>query len=93
LATTYRHARRIVIFIVGCAMLITGLAMLVLPGPAILVIPAGLGVLSLEFAWARRWLHHLRDRFATTTRPTPVPDLGPETSERSDTSDVKNLKA
>ena len=30
--------------------------MLVLPGPAMLVIPAGLAILSLEFSWAARVL-------------------------------------
>jgi hypothetical protein len=30
--------------------------MLVLPGPAFLVIPVGLALLSLEFAWAERLL-------------------------------------
>ena len=36
-------------------------SMLVLPGPAIIVIPLGLAVLAVEFAWARRWLERLRD--------------------------------
>ncbi len=30
--------------------------MIVLPGPAFMVIPVGLGILGLEFAWARSWL-------------------------------------
>jgi len=33
-----------------------GLAMIVLPGPAIVVIPAGLAILATEFIWAKRWL-------------------------------------
>jgi tellurite resistance protein TerC len=36
--------------------------MLVLPGPAIIVIPAGLAILATEFAWARRLLHRARDQ-------------------------------
>ena len=36
--------------------------MIVLPGPAFIVIPAGLAILSLEFAFARRWLHTIRER-------------------------------
>jgi len=39
---------------------LVGIAMVVLPGPAIVVIPLGLGVLGLEFAWARHWLRKLR---------------------------------
>jgi hypothetical protein len=36
--------------------LLIGIVMIILPGPAILVIPAGLFILGLEFAWARRLL-------------------------------------
>jgi hypothetical protein len=37
-----------------------GIALIVLPGPAFLVIPAGLAILAIEFAWARRWLRSAR---------------------------------
>ena len=43
---------RMLYTIVGFAVLITGLLMLVLPGPALIVIPIGLALLSLEFVWA-----------------------------------------
>lgn len=52
------HAKRVVVFVVGSAVLIAGFAMLVLPGPGLLVIIAGLSILGIEFAWARR----LRDK-------------------------------
>ena len=42
--------------IAGFVVLVAGLAMLVLPGPAFVVIPIGLAILSLEFAWAERLL-------------------------------------
>ena len=38
--------------------------MIVLPGPAIIVIPLGIAILALEFAWARRWLNKVRLAFA-----------------------------
>jgi len=38
--------------IVGLTLVLGGVAMLVLPGPAFVVIPVGLAILSLEFAWA-----------------------------------------
>jgi tellurite resistance protein TerC len=57
---TYRWARRIVVAVIGGTILVMGIAMVVLPGPAILVIPIGLGVLGLEFAFARHWLRKLR---------------------------------
>lgn len=52
----YRVAKRIVIGIVGGSVLLVGIAMIVLPGPAFVVIPAGLAILGIEFAWARIWL-------------------------------------
>jgi tellurite resistance protein TerC len=36
--------------------LVVGVCMIVLPGPAFVVIPVGLGILGIEFAWARSWL-------------------------------------
>jgi uncharacterized protein (TIGR02611 family) len=42
--------------IAGFTLLLAGLAMLVLPGPAFVVIPIALAILSLEFAWAGRLL-------------------------------------
>lgn len=53
---TYKLARRLAILLVGATVLVVGLAMVFLPGPAIVVIPVGLGILGIEFAWARRWL-------------------------------------
>ena len=41
---------------VGLVVLGVGIAMLALPGPAFVVIPIGLAILSLEFAWAERLL-------------------------------------
>lgn len=60
----YKWARRIVITITGFTVLLVGLAMIVLPGPALVVIPAGLAILGLEFAWARHSLRALRKRGA-----------------------------
>lgn len=57
---TYKIARRIVITAVGSTILLIGIIMLVTPGPAIVVIPVGLAILGLEFAWARAWLKRLR---------------------------------
>jgi tellurite resistance protein TerC len=45
---------------VGGTVLVVGFAMIVLPGPAFVVIPAGLGILAIEFAWARSWLRKIK---------------------------------
>jgi uncharacterized protein (TIGR02611 family) len=47
---------RAVFVVAGFTVLLAGVAMLVLPGPAFAVIPIGLAILSLEFAWAGRLL-------------------------------------
>lgn len=54
--------RRIGIGIAGGAVLAVGIAMIVLPGPAFVMIPAGLAILGLEFAWARVWLKKAREK-------------------------------
>jgi uncharacterized protein (TIGR02611 family) len=40
----------------GILVTLAGLAMLVTPGPAFVVIPIGLAMLAMEFAWAERAL-------------------------------------
>ncbi len=52
----YRVVRRVVIAVIGGTIVLLGIAMLVLPGPGLLTIIAGLAVLGIEFAFARRWL-------------------------------------
>jgi uncharacterized protein (TIGR02611 family) len=66
-----RQARRVVVFVVGMTVLVLGVALLVLPGPAFLVIPAGLAILGLEFKWARRWLRKGRSLLQSKARPAP----------------------
>ena len=58
----YRLARRIAVSVVGFTVLAIGIAMIALPGPAFIVIPVGLGILGLEFAWARRWLQKVKEK-------------------------------
>ena len=53
--------QRIVVIVVGETVLAIGAALIVLPGPAFIVIPLGLAILAVEFAWARRWLRKVRE--------------------------------
>ena len=64
----YRVAKRIAIGIVGGSVLVIGVAMIVLPGPAFIVIPVGLGILGLEFAWARIWLKKAKAKASEMAR-------------------------
>ena len=57
-----RHAWRLIVLVVGLTVLAMGTAMIVLPGPAVVVIPVGLAILASEFVWARRVLDNLKER-------------------------------
>ncbi len=59
-----QQAKRLVIAVTGFTILLAGVAMIVLPGPAIIVIPAGLGILATEFIWARRLLRKAKNTFS-----------------------------
>jgi uncharacterized protein (TIGR02611 family) len=48
------YVRKVVIAVIGTTVLLLGLALIILPGPAFVVIPVGLAILASEFAWARR---------------------------------------
>jgi uncharacterized protein (TIGR02611 family) len=52
--------RRIIVTVIGATVLLIGIALLVLPGPAFIVIPIGLAILATEYAWARHWLRKVR---------------------------------
>ena len=69
-----RQVRRLVIFMVGMTVLLLGVLMVVLPGPAVLVIPAGLAILAIEFQWAKRWLDQAKDAFHRVTRRPKAPE-------------------
>ncbi|MBM4098839.1 MAG: hypothetical protein FJ260_02640 [Planctomycetes bacterium] len=61
-ATNGGTARRLLVGAVGGTMALAGIALLVLPGPGIPLLLAGLGVLGLEFAIARTWMEALKRR-------------------------------
>jgi uncharacterized membrane protein len=53
-------ARRLIIAVIGFTVLFIGMALLVLPGPAIIVIPVGLTILATEFVWARNLMKKVK---------------------------------
>ena len=57
---TVRQAKRLIIAVIGFTVLLIGIVMIVLPGPAFIVIPLGLGILASEFIWARRLLNRVK---------------------------------
>jgi tellurite resistance protein TerC len=77
-----RGARRIAITLIGSTALLLGGAMLILPGPGLLVIPIGLALLATEFVWARRWLARIRKATAKSLPPDAVAESAPIDLER-----------
>ena len=63
-AAALKLARRLTVFVLGISVLLVGIVMIVGPGPAVVVIPLGLGLLATEFLWARRILDSLKRRLA-----------------------------
>jgi tellurite resistance protein TerC len=68
---TYKVAKRIVIGVVGGTVLALGVVMMVTPGPGIAGIIAGLGILAIEFTWARIWLKKIKNRAQDMARQVP----------------------
>ena len=79
--------RRVIVSMVGATVLLIGIALLVLPGPAVVVISIGLAILATEYAWARRWLRKVR-RMASDVvsgrQATAFRDLVSSSSSRKD---------
>jgi hypothetical protein len=69
-------AKRIARVIGGWALLAVGAALLVLPGPGLLVIAGGLALLATEYAWAARLLRNVKQRLAAL-RPRRAPEDRP----------------
>jgi len=62
IGTTIKKAKRLVVFIIGSTVLFIGFAMIVLPGPAVIIIPIGLAILGTEFIWAKRLLNRIKEK-------------------------------
>ncbi|GAA5134024.1 PGPGW domain-containing protein [Thalassotalea piscium] len=50
------NIKRFSLTVLGALFLVLGVIFILLPGPAVIFIPLGLGLLSFEFDWAKRWL-------------------------------------
>jgi uncharacterized protein (TIGR02611 family) len=54
--------KKAVVAVLGCALLLIGIALLVLPGPGFLLIAAALALLATQFNWAKRPLDYAKDK-------------------------------
>ncbi|GJM25792.1 MAG: hypothetical protein DHS20C16_22070 [Phycisphaerae bacterium] len=75
-----KHARRVIVLVVGGTVVLAGIALLILPGPAVVVIPTGLAILATEFVWAKRLLRKVRNSAS---------DLGNIITGKDSASDAK----
>jgi len=57
---TLKKTKRLIVTVVGLTVLLIGIALVFLPGPAFIVIPLGLAILATEFTWARRLLKRVK---------------------------------
>ena len=57
-----KQIKKIIVAIIGSTILLIGLLLLVLPGPAFIVIPIGFGILATEFVWAKKILDKLKEK-------------------------------
>jgi hypothetical protein len=69
--------RRIIAAVLGGTILLLGIAMMILPGPAVLVIPLGLAILATEFVWAKHLLDKAKGLLKRNKKPGPTPTSGP----------------
>jgi Putative transmembrane protein (PGPGW) len=65
--------RKLIIALIGGTVLLIGVALIVLPGPAFIVIPIGLAILATEFAWARRAVSKAKAMVAKARGRQPEP--------------------
>lgn len=93
-----RHAKRLIVFVLGLSVLLIGIAMIVLPGPAFIVIPAGLAILATEFVWARHLLKKMKERAMSFgvncghSQPQPATTSDPLKATTSRSTDVPPSK-
>lgn len=57
-----KFARKVGVALIGFPVLVAGVAMLVLPGPGLLVILVGLLIISWEFDWAKHYVEKVRSQ-------------------------------
>lgn len=58
-----KQIKKVFIGIIGGTIVLIGLVMIVLPGPAFIVIPLGLSILATEFIWAKKMIDKFKEQF------------------------------
>lgn len=84
-AWTLKTLKRVLVAVIGGSVIVLGIAMIFLPGPAVVVIPAGLAILATEFIWARKLLLKARERASSLwngKQGNPCPENGCSRDQR-----------
>jgi len=89
ISVTVKRAKRLVIFIIGSSILLLGVAMIILPGPAIVFIPIGLAILGTEFIWARRLLRGFTNK-SKSIRSTVMDKMNGKNDENAKSDTKRN---
>ncbi len=63
-----RPAKKAIITVVGVCITCLGFLLIILPGPAFLLIPVGLAILALEYPIARKWLRKFQGLLASSAK-------------------------
>lgn len=71
---TLAQVKRVITVIVGFTLLLIGVAMIFLPGPAVVVVPLALTILASEFYWARKLLKIAKERLTPNSRKQSNPE-------------------
>lgn len=69
-----RSLWKLIVAIIGGTVLLIGVALIVLPGPAFIVIPIGLAILATEFAWAGNALARAKALVVKKRKPEKRPE-------------------
>lgn len=59
---TIKQLKRLIIAIIGSTIVMIGIFLIVLPGPAFIIIPLGLSILATEFLWAKKLMTRLKEK-------------------------------
>lgn len=62
-----QNGKRIAVTVVGGSLVIIGVVLLVLPGPGLALIIAGLAILATEYVWAERALNYAKNKAKQAT--------------------------
>lgn len=68
---TIKSVKKLIVAVIGFTILIIGIFMIILPGPAFILIPLGLAILATEFIWAKKILDKVKQKISEQKKKMP----------------------